>query len=337
MSRGAAARLGRLACALVLALALGGCKERVGTGGAARPDTVRVGYMPFLSSAPLMIADQRGFFREEGIEVELMELNANDGIVALATGNAEVYANFLSVGLLNAVVRGADLAIVADKGSSAPGGCFAHGLVIRAGLERERDLSSARGLQDLRAGIRPMTSAEYVVDRLLKMRGAPRETIEFVSIPTEATLQALHGGLIDMRISSEPEITQMRDLGIATPWLSFDEIVGDGQWGVIAYGKRLLRTERGLGVRFLRAYLRGVRAYREGKTEDNVRILAAALKREPDLLRRACWPAVRADGQVSAAAVADFAAWARERGYAEENVDARRMIDARLVREATAP
>ncbi len=332
---GIAAR--RFAAPLLLATVVGACSHETPVNAPARPlARVRVATMPFLSSAPLAIAKQRGFFRDEGIAVEIVNLNANDGIAALASGHADVYANFLSVGVLNAVNRGARIAIVADKGSPDASSCVSGGLAARMGLDRERDLESADGLRGLKFGVRPMTTAEYVVDRLLEKRGIPREAVSIIDIPTEAASVSFEKRVIDARISSEPDTTRYQDLGLARMWLPFSEIVPDGQWGVLAFGPRLFEKDRALGVRFLRAYLRGIRAYREGKTAANVEEVAAFTGDDAALIARVCWPSIRADGRVSVAGIADFAAWARERGYVEGGVDAAGLVDTKMLDEAGA-
>jgi NitT/TauT family transport system substrate-binding protein len=323
----------RLAVGTFVALVLTACtSERAPEQELTR---VRVGAMPFLSSAPLTIARDRGFFREEGIDIELMNQNANDGVAALAAGHADVYANFLSVGLVNARHRGAMIRIVADKGSGDATACVANGLVVRAGLSRERALSSAAGIRGLVFGVRPMTTGEYLVDRMLETLSVPRDAVRILTIPTEATADSLQKGVIDAGVMSEPSITRFHDLGIAEPWHPFSDVASKGQWGVIAFGPRLLERERDLGLRFLRAYLRGVRAYAEGKTAANLKSISAMTGDDPNLLRRACWPSIRRDGQVSAEGIADFIAWGRDRGYVESAVDSGDLIDTRLLAEAS--
>jgi hypothetical protein len=56
-------------------------------------------------------------------------------------------------------------------------------------------------------------------------------------------------------------------------------------------------------VRFLRAYLRAVAQYAEGRTQRNVEILANAVRLEPKLLRTICWPVIPADGKSDAQAI----------------------------------
>jgi hypothetical protein len=70
----------------------------------------------------------------------------------------------------------------------------------------------------------------------------------------------------------------------------------------------------------MRAYLRGVARYSEGKTERNVAIISRYTKLPPEIVRRACWPRIAADGAIDPAGVTPFLAWARNAGYMEKDV-----------------
>src|SRR5215470_16762532 len=77
-------------------------KVAVGTGGSA-------------SDAPFYIAYDKGFFKDEGLDVDLIVLDSGAKVIApLGTGA-------LSVGFWNALVRGINFRIVADRGHAQPG------------------------------------------------------------------------------------------------------------------------------------------------------------------------------------------------------------------------
>src|SRR5262252_10469868 len=69
-------------------------KVAVGTGGSA-------------SDAPFYIAYDRGFFKDEGLDVDLIVLDSGAKVIApLGTGELDVGSGALSVGFWNALVRG---------------------------------------------------------------------------------------------------------------------------------------------------------------------------------------------------------------------------------------
>lgn len=64
---------------------------------------LRVTALPFLSFAPLYIADAEGFFTEQGLKVEFVHFQRNgDSLPALLKGDVDVDSIF-TVGLLNAI------------------------------------------------------------------------------------------------------------------------------------------------------------------------------------------------------------------------------------------
>ena len=84
-------------------------KVAVGTGGSA-------------SDAPFYIAYDRGFFRDEGLDVDLIVLDSGAKVIApLGTGELDVGSGALSVGFWNALLRGVKFRIVADRGHAEPG------------------------------------------------------------------------------------------------------------------------------------------------------------------------------------------------------------------------
>ena len=105
-----------------------------GPARAARPDaaqvaplsppaTVRVGVQGSAANAPIYIGYERGYFRQEGLNVELVLLpSANELIPALAAGHIEVASGGIAAGLFNAIARGIDVRMVsADSASMPPG------------------------------------------------------------------------------------------------------------------------------------------------------------------------------------------------------------------------
>jgi ABC-type nitrate/sulfonate/bicarbonate transport system substrate-binding protein len=74
---------------------------------------------PALSSAGILIAVERGYFEEQGIEVDTASLEASGAAMlpSLAAGELDVGAGEIGVELYRALADGQGLRIVADKGS----------------------------------------------------------------------------------------------------------------------------------------------------------------------------------------------------------------------------
>ncbi len=76
-----------VASACVVAL---GCGARPDTGKAARLETVKVAVYPFITYAPFFIAEDEGFFREQGVKVEISRLGYMEATAAVVRGELDV-------------------------------------------------------------------------------------------------------------------------------------------------------------------------------------------------------------------------------------------------------
>jgi NitT/TauT family transport system substrate-binding protein len=253
-----------------------------------------------------------GYFAREGVSLEAVQLRAAEVLPAMALGDIDVSAQFVSVAPFAAMAQGVPLRIVADKGSPTRDGCPADGVLASAKVaERPRIPESLRGA---RISFSDTTVAEYVVERFLQAGGLGRDDFEYKYIQTQNSGMALQNGSVDFRLISEPELTNVTSRGQAELWMSVAEMKPDVQWAVVTYGPKLLE-DHDAGERFLRAYMRGVRTYNEGKTPSNVASIARHTGLDPAIVRESCWTQIRGDGTLNLQALTDFQEWARSRGY----------------------
>jgi NitT/TauT family transport system substrate-binding protein len=123
-------------------------------GGCSRgnPSRVRFAYVPVLAAAPVMIANDRGYFNDAGFEVELITIStAQDAIALLAREHLDAAVGGLSAAFFNAVHRGF---AVRDAGgiSYIPERGRPTALMIRADLY-ESGLRTPQQLRGQRIGL----------------------------------------------------------------------------------------------------------------------------------------------------------------------------------------
>ncbi len=336
--------LTRARCVFPILLALGGLAPAgcsLGGDGSAdadgAPRRVRVGVLPWLSNAPVQIAIAEGYFADVGLEVEPVRLlGGNAGTPLLATGELDVMAGPASPGVLNVIARGMNLRIVADKAyiaSRDSSDCPNSAVVLQR--DRARAAAERGGPPVLRRVRRTETAGlEYFIDLAFDAAGIDTTNIEFFRInTTAATIDAMNTGAVDATSTAEPVTTRLFDDGHTILWDARDYTPGL-PYGFILYGPALLERDRDAGVRFMTAYLRGVRQYAQGKTERNIELLSRWLGESPDLLRRACWPPVRQDGRLDTAPLAGFQAWALARGLLDRALDAHEYWEPYFVEQA---
>ena len=314
-------RRGRLACLAALALAgVPGC-GRTSDESPASPRKVRVSFTRHLSWGPLMIADAEGFFADENLDVEFVPLmRPEESLVALVTGDIDVRPGPLSAGMLSAIARGATVRIVAGMGNLEAGSCTYYGIVLRPGL----DTAGTPRIRRMRASQDGAT--RFIAEHMLSQRNMTFGGIETVRVPEAVMAMALESGSLDAVAWSEPALTRLKKVG--TLWLSGQDAVPGFQWAVVVFGDRLLNRERDTGMRFIRAYQRGVAQYRQGKTERNVEIIARATEETPEHTREVCWPDFRPDSRINWESIAAFQRWANGEGFMNRTLTLEQAFDS---------
>ena len=95
---------------------------------------IRMGYIGISSDAGIFIALDKGFFKEQGVELALERFGLGaDQMALLGSGRLEIASGALGPRLFNAVARGLPISAVADKGSFRKGFGFKV-LVVRKAL-----------------------------------------------------------------------------------------------------------------------------------------------------------------------------------------------------------
>ena len=115
----------------------------------AQAARVKIGVLKLTSSAVIFLGVEKGYFKEFGIEPELVFFQAAQPIaVALASGDIPVGATGLTAGLYNVVAGGVQIWIVADKGREWPDHNLTALLVRKdlhdAGVRTLRDLKGRK-------------------------------------------------------------------------------------------------------------------------------------------------------------------------------------------------
>jgi NitT/TauT family transport system substrate-binding protein len=320
-------RRAMLSCTLLAAIA---CRSADAPAAAAARPKLRVLVTPHVSYAPLMIADAEGFFRAEGLDVEIVSgLRAEESVAALVTGDIDVLPGPLRAGLLSAIAQGAKVRIAAGQGELARDGCTYFAVVLRPGLEPSpaTPITKMRTSQD--------GATRYVVSRMLAPHGIDVQSIETVRIPEAVMVASLQNGSIDAVAVSEPALTRTSKAGRL--WIRAQDAVPDFQWGVLVFGERLLTKDRDAGLRFVRAYERGVTQYRQGKTARNVAIIAKATGESEAITREACWPTFRAGSPIEWQSIDQFQRWANTEHLMERTLARDQVLDSAFVSASAAP
>jgi NitT/TauT family transport system substrate-binding protein len=283
-----------------------------------------------------VIADAEGYFEREGISVEYIAIPSVtvQALPGLQDGDVDVVSSVISIGLINAVGGGANFRIVADRGTIDPSACEPWGIIGRKQLFEGKTID-ATVLRGRRISTNPLGQSGYLADLFLRKHGLTLRDLELVRLPPNVEPQAMSDGRIDIVTRSDPQLNSMLSSGHIL-LAGATSLAPGAPLAVLVYGPRFLATNRDLGQRFMRAYLRGVRRYAEGPTSSNVSIVAKGLGVDTADIRKMCWLSTRPDGFVSEKSLSDYQKWAVETGALERTVEPSRLLDTAFATQASA-
>jgi NitT/TauT family transport system substrate-binding protein len=297
---------------------------------------LKVATLAFLSYAPFFIAQEEGFFGDQGLEVEFVQFDKPpESMPALVQGQIDVAAGFFEVSTLNAIAKGGNIKYVSDKGYLDPNGCDgAATFVIRNDILESGKLNDLKNIVGMKVALTPTTSAEYGLDMLLKNVGLSSKDVQIMDVTLPARLEGMGNGSLDLAAVSDPWAIRMINAGYGQIWNPWQKFLPNFQFSIIMFGPNLLEKNREAGVKFLVAYLKGVRQYNEGKTDRNVEIITKYTQLKPEEVRQSCWMSMRSDGSMDLSGMASFQDWAISKGYLVSKISYEQLVDLSFLEAA---
>lgn len=321
---------------LIVGLFLQSCAFGGGGAPAApEPVTLKVATLPYLSFAPFFIAQEEGYYTEQGLEVEFVELvNNQDIIPTVSQGEVDVSSGLVTVGIFNTMARGGNIKIVADKGYVDPAACDSIALVARKSLVEDGQLNDPSQIKGRLINVVPTSWLEFYLEQLLAAANLTIDDVKLTSIPVPAQIEALDQGTLDMTAQNEPWVRRLTDMGHQPVLTPLNQLLPNAQYAITLYGPNLLEKNPEAGQRFMVAYLKAVRQYNQGKTERNIEILAKYTGLDKEVLNQICWSTLRDDGQIDTQSVLDFQNWAVNKGLLDTVVSADKFWDPGFAEQA---
>jgi len=339
-------RLGYLVVGMVLSVLVAGCGATPGapplpTNVIAPTEQPRiplkVATYRYVSDAPVYIAQEEGYFAEQGLDVELVDFgsSSNEIIPALVAGQLDAAAVGISTSIFNAIYQGNNLKYVADKGFLDPESCVVNAWVAGKQFLESGARANPAMIKGKRVVFAPGGPNEYSMDLLLAQNGLTPADIEPTSIlQSPARVEALRNGSVAVSALAEPWITHAVTSGAGEVWVPFSALMPNFTFGTIVFGATILEDKPEAGTRFMIAYLRGVQQFNQGKTDRNVEIIADFTKTDPEEVKASCWASFKADGTIDTQGMLDFQRWGVEKGYLDGSLELDQFYDPRFVSEA---
>ncbi len=306
--------------------------------GQAQPKPIKLKSIvgPYISFAPWQIAEEEGFFNKQGFQIEFMKIiDSVEALPTLIKGDLDVMADVFYPSYLNAIARGANIKIVADRGYLSPTGCTYSAIMARRTLVEEGKLNHISQLKGRRVAVTQAASIMgYFLEKILRQEGLTFADVEPVVLPLPARIAAFEKGAIDIAFISEPWISRILDTGHAVIWKPAQHLMPNLQFAFLMYGPTLLEKNPDAGKQFMVAYLKGVRQYNQGKTKRNLEIIAKHTGLDREFLQKCCWQALRSDGRINIDSILDYQSWALNKGFLDKQVPPNQFWDPRFIEYA---
>jgi NitT/TauT family transport system substrate-binding protein len=307
---------------------------------AQAPTKVKVGVLKLTSSAVIFLGVEKGYFKEFGVEPELVYFQAAQPIaVALASGDIDVGATGLTAGLFNIVAGGVRIWIVADKGREWPDHNLT-ALLVRKDLY-DAGVRTLRDLKGKRIGITQVGSTfHYNIGRYLEKEGMAPGDVELV--PLQA-LPALNDALVAKRVdavaTAEPFVSRLETAGAGVTIVRTGDTF-PWQIATVMYSAKFAR-DRAHAVAFMKGYVKASRHYFDavlaatsGPAHDEVvAITARYTGASPELIRKG-FPYQDRDGRLMPGDVGRQTAWWHQQKLLKAPVADRDIVDESFLRDA---
>ena len=303
---------------------------------------VSIGITPAMSTAGLFIAYEKGYFKEQGINLVMKQIPRAGAqmIPFLATGQLMVGCGNLNAGLYNAIANDIPLKVVADKGTVMP----KHGYLALIVRKEHLDSGRYKDLKDLKGMTIALTargvSQEIVVEKYLHKAGLTLDDVKFVKLSWADMNIALSNGAIDATIQVEPLVARAVEKGIAVRVMGDDEVYPNQQSAVIMYSPVFIEKQPELAKAFMVAYVKGMRDYNDAfeknkNREDVIQILMKHTKvKDRETYDKVAAVGLHHDGLLNVATMKQDAQWLHQKGYVKLQPDVDNIADLSYVEHA---
>ena len=227
-----------------------------------RPASLKFGSIQSVSDAGVYVAIDKGYFREQGITMEVINFRTVPELIpALGTGQLDVMATPLSSALLAAADRGIEMKLVADKGQSLPKWEFAW-IVLRKDLADSGAVKTPADLKGMKVAVpSPGSLGEQTVQIMLEQAGLKPGEVTVEVLPFADQASAFGNKAIAASYTVDPYIARGIQEGFSVKWIPNSQYFdGKTETATIIYGSALLK-DQDLGRRWMVAYLKGIRDY----------------------------------------------------------------------------
>ncbi len=221
------------------------------TSCARKPEKVKIGYIPIADCAQLYVAIEKGFFEQEGLEIELLGLAGGAKILeALAARSLDIgFSNVVSLVL----ARASGLNFIALTGGPIEDGHHKERAIL---VRKDSPIESAKDLEGRIVALNTRRNIiELFVREYLETNNVNSDKVKFIEIPFPDMESVLLSGDVDAVASIEPYVT-FASLHGGSRVLDYNYVALEPKVEISAYvvSEGWLQKNQAVAGRFIRAF-----------------------------------------------------------------------------------
>jgi NitT/TauT family transport system substrate-binding protein len=300
------------------------------------PQKIRVGVSGIGGEIGMYVADARGYFAEDGLEVEFVRLRgASEQLAPLATGELAFGGGAPDPAIFNAARREIGVKVISSLSIIPPGGGGGAALLVRQDhldSGRFRELSDLRGMS---IGLSALgASAQLFVDRMVERGGLTLNDVQLTILQVPDTLSGLTNKGVDAAFAIEPFVALSEGQGVAKNVITVGDVFPGASSTLLTLGPVFEREQPDAVRRFAVAFLRGHRVYWQatrGSAADREALIPVFTQytnvKDPALYARMMWPSVDPNGALDLSTLDVQQDYFLKTGAQQEKQDINRVVD----------
>src|SRR5713226_287196 len=289
-----------------------------------------------VSTAPVCIALDRGYFNAEGLDVQLISLNAIPQVIQAVASSQVAFATANpDPALFNALNRGLDIRLLASLVTNKPGDKIAAFLVRKDVIDsgRYKSLTDIKGMKVAAQAIQ----GQFYIDRMLEPTGLSIADLDIQNVALPDLITAFANKSIDAAWGTEPFNRTIEAKGLANAVAVTGDLYPGAVGVVLALSPGFAKSQPEASQRFVYAFLKGLRDYyhafiaKDASAADKQAVIQALIQhtpvKDPNLYSVIGLPSVDPNGALDLSSWDAFQDYFMQRGLQQTKVDLKKYQD----------
>jgi NitT/TauT family transport system substrate-binding protein len=228
---------------------------------------------------PIMVAVDKGYFKELGIDVEVKSIASSADRARAVTSGAAAFSNLGRIAVISEMANDNKTFYFFANVDDSPGneGCWA-----RPGISSFRDLKGRK--------VAANTSAQITMNGLLENEGMAEKDVQFVNLPGGEMAGALARGDVEAACVWEPLFTNVKNaapggklLGLDSDTPNFKKFGTMASPDIMIISRKLVDENPDLAKKVATAIFKGVK-YTNENPDDTAKTVAHYFRQEPQVV-----------------------------------------------------